>query len=916
MLVGRSRETEAVDRLLEAARTGKSGVLVVRGEAGLGKTAMLDYAAAQAAEMTVLSAVGVEAESDLAFAGLHQILRPILSRIEELPSRQAAALRSAFSLSSETVDDRFGVSLAVLGLLADAADDRPVVCLVDDVQWLDGASVDALLFAARRLDAEALGILLTIRESHGGSDLAAGFAELRLSALGRSEARELVEARLGADVAPGAIEWVVENANGNPLALVELPEALSPDQLSGQEPLTGALPPPTSIEQTYLARAELLSPAARTMLLIAAAEGTGDRQTIGRAAVELGVDPNTLAAAEAIDLIRVQAERLEFRHPLARSAVYRAARFPEREGVHRALAKVLESGAEADRRAWHRAAATVGPDPEVADELERTATRARVRSGHAAAAAALERAADLSAEPESQTRRLVGAADAAWHAGQPKRATALLDQAAPLVRDPHVRAQLDNLRGQIEWRSGSIVEACSLLMAGAERITTLEPQTALEMLFAAEITALVIGDSAAAAKAADRAAALPHADHERDAIVADLIVATAGLVGATVRDAPCLPAALDRANEFEDPLLLARAAFGAAVAGDEVREAELNRHAVANARASGAIDALVQALTTEAVGGLLDGRFSVRPEAAEGLRLAREIGLTNGKNPFLAVLAWFAAVAGEDEDCRSYAAEAAAARATGAAMGVSIAEWALALLDLGRGRPDQAASRLIELGAAPPGIRNPFVVALATPDLVEACVRAGRRDEATEAYAAVEAWLAHPGAPTWALALKARCRSQLADGNARAEECLKAVELLGERRPFDVARTKLLLGEHLRRNSMPLAAREHLRSAWKTFELLDAAPWADLARAELRAAGETTRPRDPAALAQLTPQELQVAQFAGQGLSNKEIGTQLFLSPRTVEYHLRKVFMKLGIASRVELIRMKKQERATAFVET
>ena len=914
MLVGRSAETEAVDRLLEGARSGRSGVLVVRGEAGIGKSALLQYAASSAAGTTILRSVGTEAESGLAFAGLHQILRPLLGGIDDLPDLQAAALRSAFALSSETGGDRFRISLGVLALLAEAAEAQPVLVLVDDAQWVDGPSTDALLFAVRRLEAERVAVLLAARDDDTSHFAGAGLPELRLSALARSDARLVAAEHLGANLLPVVLEWVVDNAGGNPLALVELPRSLSPRQLAGLEPLAGVLPATTSLEQRYLERVERLPPTTRSMLIVVAAEGTGDRRTCARAAAELATDPNALAAAEAAGLVRVRAERIDFRHPLVRSAAYRAASFAERERAHRALADVLDDEADADRRAWQRAAATSGPGAEVADELERTADRARRRSGYAAAAAALERAGELSVEPESKARRLVNAAAAAWHAGQPSRATALLDTASPLVTDANVLAELDHLRGQIEWRCGSFLDAGAILLAGAARIAPVDSHKALEMLFDAAMTSVLSGDFASVSETGRRAAALPRAGDAGDAFRTELLIQIGALSeGKAAADVPQLLETLDRAEKLDDPYLLVWAAVAAALAGEESKEAALHQRAATQARASGAIDALVHVLTSRAVRGVLTGRFDVATEASEGLRLAQETGLQNVTNPFRAVLAWFAAVSGKDEQCRTYAAEVSeSARVAGAAMSASLAEWGRALLDLRDGRLDETVDRLLRLRAAPPGIRHPLIVKTSTPDLVEACVRTGRSEDAQAAREALEQF-ARPGAPTWALALAARCRALLAHSGTAESEFEEAVRLHSEgHRPFDSARTELLFGEHLRRTREPLKARAHFRAALEIFETLGASPWAERARSELRASGEATSSPEHGALYQLTAQEQQVAQLVAQGLSNREVGAQLFLSPRTIEFHLRKVYRKLGIASRVDLARLVGSTGATS----
>ena len=911
MLIGRSAETAAIDRLVADARAGRSGVLVVRGEAGVGKSALLEQAQAAADGLTVLQGVGVEFESELAYAALHQILRPAFDRIPRLPEPQAMALRAAFALSNETVSERFRVSLGVLGLLSELAEEQPVLCLVDDAQWLDEASADALIFAARRFVAEPLVLLFAAREGTERSFRAPGLPELWLAPLSPPDSRTLLAARAGVPLAPEVVDWVVDSANGNPLALVELPESFSALQLSGHEPLTAASLPTTSVEQTYLARVARLPAPTQALLLVAAAEDTGDRATIARAAVELELDIAALAPAEEAGLVRVGPERVEFRHPLVRSAVYRGATFTARERMHRVLAEALTDGADADRRAWHRAAATVGTDDEVADELERSADRAAARSGNAAAAAALERAADLSSDRTSRGRRLVAAGTAAWRAGRPERAATLLDGAAPVVSDPLLQAELDHVRGVIQLRCGVLLEACTTLMDGAARVAPYDPRKALEMLFDGGEAAGNAGDFARMAELGQRVAALPRSDDEADAFVADLLVGVGSLwEGKTADEAPLVRDVIARADEFHEPRWLVWAAVGAASAGEEAREAELLRRAATLARASGAVDTLTLVLVAVALAGFLATRVSVIPEATEGLRLAKDGGLRNSASVYVAVLAWFAAVRGQDGECRTYVAEATEhAQATGMSLANAIAEWALAFLDLSGGRPEETIKRLEALRTAPPGSGNPYIALASTPDLVEACVRTGRSESARTAFAILEGF-ARPGAPTWALALAARCRGLLAQNDEAEQEFAEALRLHSQsNRVFDRARTELLLGEHLRRERRRLEARDHLRSAADGFEALGAEPWAERARAELRATGETVRKRDPSTVDELTPQELQIARLVAEGGSNKEIAGQLFLSPRTVEYHLRKVFAKLGITSRAELIR---REAATA----
>ena len=904
-LIGRSVETAAIDRLLADARSDRGGVLVLRGEAGVGKSALLRHAQDAAEGMTVLRATGIEGESELPYAALHQILRPLLERIDRLPAPQAAAIRAAFALSGESVQERFRVSLGVLGLLSDAAAEHPLLCVIDDAQWLDRASADALLFVARRLEVEPVALLFAAREGDARAFAAPGLRDHCVAALDASDARSLLADQLGTTVAAEAVEWIVRNANGNPLALLELPAALTPAQLTGREPLRAQLAAATSVEQVYLDRVNGLSPTARTLLLLAAAEETGERAILARAAESLQLDITELAAAESEGLVGVDATRVVFHHPLVRSAVYRGAGFADREHAHAALAAVLSAPDEADRRAWHRAAATVGPDEEVALELEQTADRARLRSGYAAAASALERAAELTADHDARAGRLVAAVTAAWHAGDPVRATALADRATPIVEDPALRAELEHVRGDIEHRRGRLQAAGAILLAGAESAAGVDSGKALEMLFDAASCGMQSGDYALVGEAGRRAADLPRRDDEREHFLADLLVGVGSLwLGQTTAQLPLVLNVIERAHALDEPRLLTGAAMGASTVGDEASEAAFLLRAVGLARRSGAVDTVSLTLLSTAVAGVLGGRFTVAAEADEGLRLAREARLTGVAGLQLAIIAWFAAVRAEDERARTAAADAVeSAAATGNALTNSIAVWALALLDLSGGRPEKAITRLAELAAAPIGVAHPLIVLMASPDLVEACVRAGRDDQAAAAHAVLDAF-AQPAAPPWARALSARCGALLSDDAGAESRFQEALNLHSEMtRPFDQARTRLLYGEFLRRSRRRQDAREHLRAAFATFEQLRATAWAHRASAELRATGETARMRNPSAAAQLTPQELQIARLVGEGASNKEVAAQLFLSPRTVEYHLRKVFQKLDIASRAELIR-------------
>jgi DNA-binding NarL/FixJ family response regulator len=587
-----------------------------------------------------------------------------------------------------------------------------------------------------------------------------------------------------------------------------------------------------------------------------------------------------------------------------RSAAYAAAAPRERRAAHASLATALAGQEYADRRAWHHAATALAPDAEIATALEETAERARQRTGNAAAATALERAAELSPDNESRARRLVGAAAAAWHAGQPERASALVERADPIVSDPRLRAQLTSVRGEIQFQCGDPLAACETLVTGAAEIAPHDSRRALQMLFDAANAGDWAGDYARVAEAVQRAAALPGSGDAGDALLTDMLIGVGSfLEGTTARETARVRDVVARAGDFDEPIWLLWAAWGAGAIGDDARAEELLRRSIALARASGTVNKLTHSLMIVALEGIFAGRCSLAVEAREGFRLARDAGLRNTASVLLAELAWFAAVRGQDEQCRAYVAQVTEqARATRMAIANTIAQWGLALLDLARGRPELAAARLEEVRAAPPGVCQPHIALVFVPDLVEASVRADRETQAAAAFTAFEGF-AQPGAPAWARALAARCRALLCEDAVDAErEFAEAVRLHAESdRPFDRARTELLYGEHLRRRRRRVDSREHFRAALTTFEQIGAEPWTERARGELRASGETARKRDPSTVDQLTPQELQIARLVADGLSNKDVAAQLFLSPRTIHHHLRRIFVKLDITSRTQL---------------
>jgi DNA-binding CsgD family transcriptional regulator len=907
MLHGRRAECDALERLLADARRSRSGALVVRGEAGAGKSALLGHAAGRAEGMTVLWAGGVESEAELPYAALHQLLRPVLGLAGRLPEAQAGALGDALGLAPSRGDhqDRFLVSVAVLSLLGEAAEERPVLCLVDEAQWLDRSSAEALTFAARRLDAEGVVCLFAARDGDPRDFPAPGLPELRLQGLGPEAAAALL-AGAGLDLPAEVVGRLVERTGGNPLALLELPSTLDPDQLAGRAHLEDLLPLTTRLERTFGERVRRLPDGARTLLLVAAAETTGDPAVVLRAGAGLGVEPAALDQAEAAGLVRTGDGRLQFRHPLVRSAAYQTATLAARQAAHRALAGVLGGEDSADQRAWHLAAATVGPDEQAAAELERSADRARRRGGHAAAAGALERAAGLSGDDDERGRRLAAAANAAWLAGQAGRASALLERAGPLATDLKTQAGVAHLRGSIEASRGIALEAAAMLVAGSELAAPVDPSQALQMLVEASEIASYAGDVTPTAELGRRAAALPVTDKVGE-FLSDLLQGMGRVAeGDGPGGAPPLRRAIALAGTMEHPRLLMWAGVAAFFVGESGTGNGLYARAVARARREGAVGLLPQALEYLAPVELTAGRLeAAAASAGEGLRLARETGNDTSACRHLATLAHVAALRGDEDACRGHAAEAldrAAARALG--LPATLAGYALALLDLGLGRPAEALARLQRLVTATPGAGSPFFAVYTVPDLVEAAVRAGRPDTAAAALTAFEQLATLAGTPEVQAQL-ARCRGLLGPDEAALAHFEAALALHDAHgHPFDLARTELAYGEALRRARRRGEARTHLRGALETFQRMGAAPWAERATAELRATGETARRRDPSTLRQLTPQELQIVHLVGEGGTNREIGAQLFLSRRTIDYHLRNVFVKLGVSSRAELIRL------------
>jgi DNA-binding CsgD family transcriptional regulator/predicted ATPase len=905
MLYGRDLERSRIGELLDGARSSRSGALVISGEPGVGKSALLEDARHQASGMRILSGSGVESEAHLPFAALHQIVRPVLGDLEKLPQPQAAALGGALGLAAGG-SDRFLVSLAVLSLLAEAAERGPLLCLVDDAQWLDDASADALVFVARRIEAEGIAMLFAAREGEIRRFEAPGLPELHLGGLDPATAAALIDRHVGVALSTEVRDRLVAETGGNPLALLELSPALSDAQLSGAEGVFAPMPVSARVERAFLARVDRLSEQTQTLLLVAAADDTGELATVLRAAAQLGATAEALDSAEQAGLAHVRGTRLELRHPLVRSAVYQAAPLSKRQAAHRALASVLDDEVDADRRAWHRAAASVEPDPSVVEDLEEAAQRARRRSGFAAASLAFERAAALTPDAEHRARRLTAAAENAWLAGRIERALMLLEGARPLVSEPIQTADIDRFLGLIEMTRGVPTDACQLLLRAAKEVAPSDGERALQLLNLAGLAAAYAGDVEAAVAIAEVARGLEVEEPPFARMLAQLLIGLgAHAEGDFAGAAPRLRVALELAEELDDeasaqPVALLFAGRAALYLGDDQAAYRTHHEAAARARTSGALTIVTQILPRLATAEIWAGRWpSASANAREGLQLAREIGQHDLAAQQLVLLSVLAALRGSEDECRSLAAESRElASARGLGIVAEIAQWALALLELGLGRAEEALRHGREISST-------MVVFWGALDRIEAAIRAGERETARVWLDVFEPWAESSGA-AWTRAVALHCRALLSDDEGEARTLFSdALEAHAEAaRPFERARSELAYGEFLRRARHRVEAREHLRAALDGFEGLGATLWAERARVELRASGQTARKRDESTRAELTEQELQIARFVAEGLTNREVAAQLFLSPRTIDFHLRNVYRKLGISSRTALARL------------
>jgi DNA-binding CsgD family transcriptional regulator len=906
MLYGRDAELAGIRQLVERARDGQSGALLVCGDAGTGKTALLEQAAQAAHGMQVMRGTCIESEAELPFAGLHLLLRSAMDQIAGLPRPQAAALQAAFGLADAAGADRYLTGLATLTLLAEVADAQPLLCLCDDAHWLDQASATALLFAARRLDAEGVAFVFGYRGGGGSFREDPGLPVMRLGPLDDHAAAQLL-AEYAADLAPHVRDRILAQSEGNPLALIELSAALTPAQRAGQlDPRAfhvGTLPVPSRVQDAFGDQIAGLPERSRLLLVTAAADDTEDLGIVLQAAEALGASPEDLVPAEQARLIQFGGGILRFRHPLIRSAAYKSASWGVLTAVHRALAQAMSAAGQPDRQAWHLAAGVAGPDETTAAGLERAAEYARERGGYAAEAAAYERAAELSTSREAQGHRLGRAAAAMAAAGEYRRAGVMADRAARMMRDPVAIAGLAGVRASVEFDKGSPERAGLILLEGAAATAADTPGPAGRLLIEG-VHCAVYGNDQGTADAAARMLAGLDLPPEFACFVpgaAGLAHLLRGELAEGVSAIRQTLRALPGSGAGLPPTLRHVAGTLALAAGDDHLAHDLMTAMTAECRAEGMISQLPFAMQVLAIAEQYLGLHAdARASATEALRIASDTGQSHRVVHLSAVLARIAAIEGDEDGCRRLSApgEAQAIVPVAATAGTS-----LALLDIGLGRYDAALTRFTALSGGP--ARDAFITTFSLPDFVEAAVGARREDLAAAALGRFEAFASSAGQP-WASAVALRCRAQLgADPGANFPA---AVELhAGASRPFERARTELAYGRWLRRGRRRADARVRLESAHATFARLGAAPWAAQARRELRASGATPAPDATGTdlATRLTPQELQVVRRAAGGLSNREIAAELFLSPRTVGYHLYKAYPKLGVTTRAQLAALK-----------
>ena len=910
-LRGRRAETNALDELLRGVLAGQSGVLILRGEAGIGKSALLNSLSGQLDGWHVARAVGVESELELAYNGLHQICSPMLGELERLPEPQRDALATVFGLSSGAPPDRFMVGLATLTLLATVAQERPLACIVDDAQWLDQASAQIVAFVARRLLAERIAIVCAVR-SGIGDDVLVGLPELPINRLRDEDARSLLLEYLPGPLDNVVRDQIIMESHGHPLALLELARGSNITALAGGFGVPAGQGIAGAIQRTFVQRLDTLPAQSRLFVLLAAAEPLGDPILLHTAGRILGLEASALDPAVEIGLVEV-GQRVEFVHPLVRSAAYRTASREDLHSVHRALAEATDQERDPDRRAWHRARATPGRDEEVAAELERSSARAQARGGIGAAAAFLQRAVELTEDEARRSQRALAAAQMSFQAGAFDAALKALDAAEAGELDEAGRAQADLLRGVLAVVSSYGKEAVPLLLRAAKRLESIDLEFARRAYLTAWgacVTAGHLGEPSALLDICLAVRGLPPltaAPHPLDLLLDGLaLVVTEGRAAAT----PILQRAASEVEEMsvEDVVRWGWIAPAAsATVWDWERYGAIFSRQAQVVRGVGALAELPQHLTglawSKAFAGDLGGAHLVVAE------IESAAAATGTPLPPFAALRLRSMQGREGETLPLIEATLEQATAAGQGIAATTAQWAAAVLYNGLGRFDAAAAAAKDVAD---NAMAPFMSNFVLPELVEAATRQG----ATEVAAAALERLAEstqPAGTDWALGIEARCRALLATGDEADRSYREAIDRLGraQLRP-ELARAHLLYGEWLRGEGRGADAREQLRTAHDQFTAIGMEAFAERARRELVATGGTVRSRSLEALTELTPQEMQIAGFASDGQTNPEIATQLFLSPRTVEWHLRKVFAKLGVASRRELPTALEKARTTA----
>jgi DNA-binding CsgD family transcriptional regulator/tetratricopeptide (TPR) repeat protein len=902
-LIDRDAERDTLDRFVAAIRAGDSQALVVSGEAGVGKTALLDYLAANASGCRIARTTGCQSEMELAFAALHQLCAPMLDKLQRVPAPQRDAVRTAFGMSSGPAPDRFLVGLGVLSLLSEVAEKQPLVCLVDDEQWLDRASAQILGFVARRLMAESVGVVFAVRIP--SSELA-GLGELRVEGLAEADARALLDAALTGPLDTRVRDQILAETHGNPLALLELPRGLTPQELAGGFGLPSAARLSGGIEENFRRRVDVLPDQTRRLLLIAAAEPLGDPALVWGAAARLGIGPEAAAPATEAGLVEF-GMRVQFRHPLVRSVVYGSASPQQRQQVHAALSEVTDPDRDPDRRAWHRANAAPGPDEEVAAELERSAGRARARGGMAAAAAFLERATMLTLDPMRRTERALAAASAKVRAGAFDAARDLLSVAEAGPLSDFQQARIDLIGAELAFLTNRGSEAPPLLLKAARRLKPIDAElsraTYLQALTAGYYAGrLALGGGVLeVARAAVAAPPPPHAPRAPDLLLDGLVTHyTKGYEAGLPTLRKALHAFGTGMSADEALRLHWVAGIVARYVWDDHNWHVLSERHVRLARSVGALSQLPGALNSRAFMLLFAGELAAAASLIQQLRSAIE-ATGNNRVPYSAL--GLAAFAGRQAEAATLIdAISGDVSLRGEGVGLTIIEWLSAVVNNGIGNYEaavEAAQRSTE-----------YLVEMITPpwsavELIEAAARSGRAEMAADALTQLAVSTSASGTD-WALGIEARSRALLSDGDTAERLYLESIDRLGRTHMrADLARAHLLYGEWQRRERRRIDARTQLRIAHDMLDTMGMEAFAERARRELQATGETARKRTVASTDQeLTAQEAQVARMARDGLSNPEIGARLFISPRTVQYHLRKVFTKLGIESRSQLDRV------------